>query len=454
MAILLDETHDVGRRSWVASANGHGDSPIQNLPLGIFSVKGDAPRGGVAIGNEVFDLKAACEAKLLSGEAEKAARAASAPTLNELMALGAGPRAALRRQLSALMAEGTAESARARPLAARLLHKAGDCTLHLPAKIGAFTDFFAGIIHAENGGRRRGANPPLSPNYKYVPVAYHSRASTVRPTGVPVRRPGGQRVVDGGKLPTFGPCLKMDFELELGIWIGNGNAWGDPIPVVEAGEHIYGYCMLNDWSARDIQRWESAPLGPFLSKNFGTTVSPWIITPEALAPFRVAQPARPGGDPRPLDYLWDDADQRDGALDLEIEALIHTAGMRERGMPPQRISVSNTRHLYWTVAQMVAHHTCGGCSLEAGDLLGSGTISGPTPENYGSISELSFDGTRDITLASGEIRRWVEDGDDIILRAHGRREGYAAIGFGDCCGRIVTPTTPALRATPPRAGGE
>lgn len=438
MTIPLDETHDAKLKSWVASANGHGEFSIQNLPLAIFSVKGDVPRGGVAIGDEVLDLKSACEAKLFSGEAEKAARAASASTLNELMALGAGPRATLRRQLSALLAEGTAESARAKPLAAKLLHKAGDCTLHLPAKIGAFTDFFAGITHAENGGKRRGANPPLSPNYKYVPVAYHSRASTVRPTGVPVRRPSGQRVVGDEKLPTFGPCLKMDFELEFGIWLGNGNAWGDPIPIANAGEHIYGYCMLNDWSARDIQRWESAPLGPFLSKNFGTTISPWIVTPEALAPFRIAQPARPDGDPKPLDYLWDDTDQRDGALDLDIEVLIHTAGMRAKDMPPQRISVSNTKYLYWTVAQMVAHHACGGCGLEPGDLFGSGTISGPTPENYGSIAELSFDGTRDITLASGEIRRWVEDGDDIILRAHGRREGYAAIGFGDCCGRMVT----------------
>lgn len=437
MAIILDETHDAKRKSWVASANGHGDFPVQNLPLCVFSVRGDTPRGGVAIGDDVFDLKAACAATLFSGDAEKAARAASASTLNDLMALGAVPRAALRKQVSALLAEGTAESTRAKPLATQLLHKAADCTLHLPAKIGAFTDFFAGITHAENGGKRRGANPPLSPNYKYVPVAYHSRASTVRPTGVAVRRPNGQRVMDGDTLPSFGPCLKMDFELEFGIWVGSGNAWGEPIPISKAGEHLYGYCMLNDWSARDIQRWESAPLGPFLSKNFGTTISPWIVTPEALAPFRIAQPARPEGDPRPLDYLWDDADQREGALDLEIAVLIHTEGMRNTGMPPQRLSVSNTQHLYWTVAQMVAHHACGGCNLEPGDLFGSGTISGPTPENYGSIAELSFDGTRDITLASGEIRRWVQDGDDIILRAHGRRDGYAAIGFGDCCARMV-----------------
>ena len=437
MTIPLDETHDVKRKSWLASANGHADFPLQNLPLGIFSVKGDTPRGGVAIGDEVFDLKAACEAKLFSGDAEKAARAASNTTLNDLMAMGAGPRAALRKQLSALLAEGTAESQKAQPLAAKLLHKTAGCTLHLPAKIGAFTDFFAGITHAENGGKRRGSNPPLSPNYKYVPVAYHSRASSVRPTGIAVRRPHGQRVVDGEQLPTFGPCLKMDFELELGIWAGNGNAWGETLPINQAGEHIYGYCMLNDWSARDIQRWESAPLGPFLSKNFGTTISPWMVTPEALAPFRIAQPARPAGDPRPLDYLWDDADQRSGALDLDIEVLIHTAGMRAQGLPPQRISISNTKHLYWTAAQMVAHHTCGGCNLEPGDLFGSGTISGPTPENYGSIAELSFDGTRDLTLASGEVRRWVEDGDDIILRAHGRRAGYATIGFGDCCARMV-----------------
>ncbi len=437
MTTSLDETHDSHRQSWVTSANGHADFPIQNLPLGVFSVRGDTPRGGVAIGEEVFDLKAACDAKLFSGDAEKAARAAGAATLNEVMALGAAPRAALRKQLSALLAGGTAESQRAQPLAARLLHRSADCVLQLPAKIGAFTDFFAGITHAENGGKRRGANPPLSPNYKYVPVAYHSRASTVRPTGVAVRRPNGQRVVDGDKLPTFGPCLKMDFELEFGIWVGNGNAWGEAIPVGKAGEHVYGYCMLNDWSARDIQRWESAPLGPFLSKNFGTTVSPWIVTPEALAPFRIAQPARPDGDPQPLPYLWDETDQRQGALDLEIEVLIHTEGMRTQGLPPQRISVSNTKHLYWTMAQMVAHHTSGGCNLEPGDLFGSGTISGPTPENYGSIAELSFDGTRDITLASGEIRRWVQDGDDIILRAHGWRAGFAAIGFGDCRARMV-----------------
>lgn len=436
MAMQLDETHDGKRKSWVAGAHGHADFPLQNLPLGVFSSKGEgaaAARGGVAIGNDLFDLKAACAAGLFSGAAEKAARAASGPTLNDLMAMGASARAALRKQVFALLAEGGAAQAHA----ATVLHPSADCRMYLPAKIGAFTDFFAGITHAENGGKRRGATPPLSPNYKYVPVAYHSRASTVRPTGVPVRRPNGQRVVDGEKLPTFGPCLKMDFELEFGIWVGAGNAWGEPIPVGKASEHVFGHCMLNDWSARDIQRWESAPLGPFLSKNFGTTISPWIITPEALAPFRIAQPSRPAGDPAPLPYLWDDADQREGQLDLELEVLIETPLMREKGLPPQRIAVSNTKHLYWTIAQMVAHHACGGCSLEPGDIFGSGTISGPTPGNYGSIAELSFDGAKDITLASGEIRRWVMDGDEVILRAHGKRAGYAGIGFGDCRARMI-----------------
>ena len=242
MSIQLDETHDAKRKSWVVSANGNVDFPLQNLPLGVFSKNGDTPSGGVAIGDEIFDLKAACEAKLFSGEAEKAARAASSTTLNELMAMGSGPRAALRKAVFALLAEGGAAQAHS----GKLLHKAADCALHLPAKIGAYTDFFAGITHAENGGKRRGGNPPLNPNYKYVPVAYHSRASTVRPTGVPVKRPNGQRVVDGEKLPTFGPCLKMDFELEFGIWVGPGNDWGSPIPVGKASEHVYGHCMLND----------------------------------------------------------------------------------------------------------------------------------------------------------------------------------------------------------------
>jgi fumarylacetoacetase len=353
------------------------------------------------------------------------------------MALGAAPRRALRREVFALLAEDGAGRARAEPLAARLLHSASACWLHTPATIANFTDFFAGIHHATNGGRRRDPNNPLSLNYKYVPVAYHSRASSVRESNVPVTRPNGQRKLPDEAAPTFGPCRKLDYELELAVWVGPGNRQGEPIPVSSAGEHIFGLGLVNDWSARDIQQWESQPLGPFLGKSFGSTVSPWIVTTEALEPFRVAQPPRPAGDPRPLPHLSDDRDQAAGAFDIALEALILTPQMREKGLPPHRISHSNTTDLYWTLAQLVAHHTSGGCNLKPGDLFGTGTISGPTPEGWGSLSEQSADGTRTLSLSSGETRMFLEDGDEAIFRAHCRRDGFAPIGFGECRARIV-----------------
>ncbi len=435
--MAIDETHDPQSRSWVASAQGHGEFPLQNLPLGVFSIDGNTPRGGIAIGDSIFDIGAALAAGLFAGEAECAAVAASGPTLNPLLALGAAARLALRRRVFALLAAGEPAGAAAQKLAGNILHDAARCTMHLPSRIGAFTDFFAGIHHATNAGLRRNANPPLTPNYKSVPVAYHSRASSVRASGFPVRRPNGQRETAENQ-PEFGSSRKLDFELELGSWIGPGNALGDPVPIARAAEQVAGLCLLNDWSARDIQRWESAPLGPFLAKNFCTTVSPWIVTVEALAPFRIAQPPRPSGDPRPLDYLWHEGDQQNGAFDIELEAWISTAGMRTQNAPPQRIALSNTRHLYWTVAQMVAHHTCGGCNLEAGDLFGSGTISAPDPSGYGSFSELSFDGKQPLTLASGEKRAYLEDGDELTLRAHAGRAGRVSIGFGECKGTVVT----------------
>jgi fumarylacetoacetase len=437
MSTRIDETHDPKRTSWVASAQGHAEFPIQNLPLGVFSVGNGAPRGGVAIGERILDLGAALDAGLFSGEAERAARAAAGASLNPLMALGAGPRAALRKRLSALLAADAPERSRAEVLAGKLLHDAAACRLHLPATIGAFTDFFAGIEHAANGGRRRGQNPPLAPNYKYVPVAYHSRASSIRPSGLPIRRPNGQRLVGTDSTPTFGPCLKLDFELELAVGIGAGNDLGEPIAIGHAAEHVFGLGLVNDWSARDIQRWESAPLGPFLSKNFGSTVSAWVITPEALAPFRIAQPRRPEGDPRPLEYLWDDDDQASGAFDIDLEVSIQSAVMRAKGQPGKRVSVSNTKHLYWTLAQLVAHHTCGGCNLAPGDLFGSGTVSAPDPSGYGSIAELSYDGERPFEIAPGERRSFLEDGDEVVFRAHARRDGFVPIGFGECSGRII-----------------
>jgi fumarylacetoacetase len=434
---VIDETHDPRRESWLASARGHAEFPIQNLPFGILSHQGEGPRGGVAIGDMIFDLKAGLEAELFTGEAARAAEAAAGATLNPLMALGSGPRLALRKRLSALLSADNPERARIEALSARVLHNAADCTMQLPTAIGSYTDFFAGIHHARNGGMRRDPNNPLSPNYKYVPVAYHSRASSVRPSGVPIRRPNGQRKLPTEDMPSYGPCRKLDYELELAVWIGPGNALGEPIPIAQAGDHLFGLGLFNDWSARDIQQWESQPLGPFLGKSFGSTVSPWIITSEALAPFRVAQPARPAGDPRPLPHLWNDADQREGAFDIALEALLLTEGLRAKGLPPHRMSASNTTDLYWTVAQMIAHHSCNGCNLAAGDLFGSGTISGATAAGYGSLMELSNDGTRTITLASGETRSFVENGDEVIFRAHCRKAGCAPIGFGECRARII-----------------
>ena len=433
----IDETHEAGRLSWVESARNHPVFPLQNLPLGIFSSGGDSPRGGIAIGDHIFDLKAALDAGLFSGSAGEAAAAAAGPTLNPLMALGRGSRLALRKRLWALLADGGPDSADARRHAARLLHDAADCTLHLPAAIGGYTDFFAGIYHAINGGRRHNPSRPLQPNYKHVPVAYNSRASSVVVSGTPVRRPNGQRQHPDGDTPIFGPCTKLDFELELGLWIGPGNDLGEPIPIADAGAHIAGFCLLNDWSARDIQRWEMPPLGPFLGKSFCTTISPWVVTPEALAPFRQPQPPRPEGDPRPLPYLWDQADQNNGAFDVKIEALILTKEMRAKHMAPHRLGLSNLSNLYWTVAQMVAHHTCGGCNLRPGDIFGSGTISTPDRSGLGSLTELSDDGKIAIDLPSGETRTYLEDGDEIILRARAERPGFAPIGFGDCRGIIL-----------------
>ena len=434
---MNDDTHAPARRSWVASANGHNDFPIQNLPLGIFSPSDAHPRGGVAIGDAILELATACEAELFHGDARRAAEAASGDSLNRLLALGAGPRRALRAALSELLDADGADRTRVEGLRERLLHRAADCTLHLPARIGDYTDFFAGVHHATNTGRQFRPDSPLLPNYKYVPVAYHGRASSVCASGIPVRRPNGQRKPAREPEPSFGPSRNLDFELELGIWIGPGNALGEPIPIAEAGAHIGGFCLLNDWSARDIQAWEYQPLGPFLAKNFASTISPWIVTPEALEPFRIAQPERPPGDPCPLGYLWDDSDQRSGALDLQLEVLLHTPEMQARGLSPQRLSVSNARHLYWTAAQMVAHHASGGCNLRPGDLFGSGTISAPGADGFGSLLELTEGGRKPITLASGETRRFLEDGDEIVLRARGRREGAAPLGFGDCRAKIL-----------------
>ncbi|MBU3059267.1 fumarylacetoacetase [Pseudomonas indica] len=425
------------RRSWVDSANGHPDFSLANLPLGIFSRPGLTPRGGVAIGDRILDLKAALDAGLFDGTARQAAEAASGDSLNAFFALGAPARRALREALQGLLDADSPQRERLQALGETLLQPMAACRLHLPARIGDYTDFYVGIHHATNVGKLFRPDNPLLPNYKYVPIGYHGRASTIDVSGAAVKRPNGQTLAPGASEPSFGPSKRLDYELELGIWIGEGNARGEAIPIAEAGSHVAGFCLLNDWSARDVQAWEYQPLGPFLSKSFATSVSPWVVTAEALEPFRCAQPPRPEGDPRPLPYLWDERDQQAGALDIELEVLLLTDAMREQGLAPQRIALSNTLNMYWTVAQMVAHHSVNGCSLQPGDLFGSGTLSGERPESFGSLLELTQGGKQPLHLPSGETRTFLEDGDEIILKARCRRDGYPSIGFGECRGRVL-----------------
>src|SRR5215475_10666161 len=327
---MIDETHSGARRSWVTSANGHLDFPIQNLPLGVFAPPGGTARGGVAIGDDILDLAAALELGLFEGLAERAAEAASGTTLNPLFALGREPRVALRHRAGEILDADGGERARIEPLRTRLIHRAADCRLELPAAIGDYTDFFAGIHHATNAGKLFRPDNPLLPNYKYVPIGYHGRASSIAASPAEVRRPNGQRKPATEAVPSFGPSRNLDFELELGVWIGPGNALGAPIPIAEATDHVAGFCLLNDWSARDIQRWEYQPLGPFLGKSFCTSISPWVVTPEALAPFRTAQAARPDGDPAPLPHLFDARDQAIGALAIDLEVLLLTPRSEER----------------------------------------------------------------------------------------------------------------------------
>ncbi|MDH1574510.1 fumarylacetoacetase [Pseudomonas sp. GD03746] len=420
-------------RSWVEHANGHSDFPLQNLPLGIFSRPGETLRCGVAIGDAILDLEAVLAAGLFEGQAKAAVEATRGGALNAFFALGREARVALRERLLALLGEHSEHQA----VLKGALHPASDCQLHLPAKVGDYTDFYVGIQHATNVGKLFRPDNPLLPNYKYVPIGYHGRASTLRPSGTDVRRPKGQTLPAGHTEPSFGPCARLDYELELGIWIARGNEMGQAIPIAEADQHLAGLCLLNDWSARDIQAWEYQPLGPFLSKSFITTLSPWVVTAEALEPFRCAQPARPQGDPQPLPYLLDPRDQASGAFDIELEVLLITERMREQGLPAHRLALSNTLNMYWTVAQLITHHSVNGCQLQPGDLFGSGTLSGASPDAYGSLLETTLGGKQPVELASGEQRKFLEDGDEIILRARCKRDGVASIGFGECRGKII-----------------
>ncbi|WP_419816817.1 fumarylacetoacetase [Glacieibacterium sp.] len=424
---MIDETHDAARTSWVESATGHRDFPIQNLPFGIFSTADRGPRPGVAIGDLILDL--AGIASLLPNTARDALGHAS---LNALFGLASRDRIELRRRLSALLSD-IGQRTEIEPW----LHPACECTMHLPATIGDYTDFYVGIHHANNIGRQFRPDNPLLPNYKWIPIGYHGRASSVRPSGVPVTRPNGQRKAPDDAAPNFGPSRRLDYELELGVWIGQGNDLGAPIPIGEAGEHVVGLCLLNDWSARDFQAWEYQPLGPFLAKNFHTTVSPWVVTSEALAPFRLPQPARPEGDPAPLPYLLDDRDQQHGALAIELSVTLSSAAMRGAGLPPVVLSRGPASNMYWTVAQIVAHHASNGCNLNPGDLLGTGTISAPDKDGFGSLMEISRGGATPLVLPTGESRAFLGDGDELTLMGTASAAGFVSIGFGACAATIL-----------------
>lgn len=433
---MLDETHEPGRRSWIDSANGHEHFPLQNLPIGVFA-HGDAPRGGIAIGDRILDLEACAEAGLFRGKALAAARAACAPALNAFMAMGPESRISLRRRVFALLDAAAPERSRLSRSLDRLIPLAAECTFRLPALVGDYSDFFAGIYHAVNAGRRLRPGSPLSANYKFVPIGYHGRASSLRTSGCNVRRPAGQRLDESSESPVFGPTRQLDYECELAIWLGPGNALGEPIPVAQAARHIVGLGLLNDWSARDLQRWEAQPLGPFLAKSFLTSVSPWVVTLEALEPFRSPQPTRPPGDPRPLPYLWSDDDQARGAFDVQLEVTLTTARMKDAGLSPCTVSRSSALDLYWTVAQLLAHQTSNGCNVNPGDLLGSGTISAADPGGAGCLLELTEGGQRAVQLPGGEQRRYLEAGDEVVMSARCRRPGYTPLGFGELRATIV-----------------
>ena len=428
MRFAIDETHDPALRSWVESANGHADFPVQNLPLGVFCPPGGAARIGVAIGDQILDLAGVSAAGLLPEAASAAARES---VLNGLFGLNGEDRRALRRAISSLLSD-PARQAQIAPM----LHPAADCTMQLPAHIGDYTDFYAGIHHATNAGRQFRPDQPLLPNYKYVPIGYHGRASSVRVSGARLRRPVGQFRLQDAPAPAFGPCRRLDYELEMGVWMGPGNDLGEPIRIADAGSRIAGLCLLNDWSARDVQAWEYQPLGPFLAKNFLTTISPWVITAEALAPFRIAHPARPEGDPAPLPYLLDADDQAQGAFAIELSVAIQSAAMRAAGVAPAVVCQGEARHLYWTLAQLVAHHTSNGCNLSPGDLLGTGTISAPGEAGYGSLLELTLGGKRPFTLPGNEPRGFLEDGDLVVIRGVAKADGFVPIGFGACAGQV------------------
>jgi len=419
-------------RSWVESAEG-SDFPLENLPLGVFRRADGVACIGTAIGDRILDLRATADAGLLTGELVAACRQDS---LNALMAMGREAAGALRAWLMDLLSDAGMRK-RVEPL---LVAQAG-AEMLLPARIGDYTDFYASVYHATNVGRLFRPENPLLPNYKWVPIGYHGRASSIVVSGTEVRRPSGQTKAADAAEPVFGPSRMLDYELEVGFFVGPGNALGTEIPLAEAERHIFGLCLLNDWSARDVQAWEYQPLGPFLAKNFATTISPWVVTMDALRPFRAPAFDRPEKDPAPLPYLDSAEDRARGGFDVTLEVWLRTAQMRRENAAAVRVSRGNLRDLYWTLAQMLTHHASNGCNLQPGDLLATGTVSGASVsgergDSLGCLLEMTRRGTQPLVLPDGETRKFLEDGDEVILRGYCEREGRVRIGFGECRGTI------------------
>ena len=425
----MDVTHDPSRVSWVQGAGAGSDFPAQNLPLGIFSEAKGLRRPGVAIGDYILDLTAAADFLDEDWRGDL-----SQPVLNAWLSRGPSDHRALRHRLFELLTDKRYRD----DLEVSLIGQS-EVRLHVPCLIGDYTDFYVGIHHATNVGKQFRPDNPLLPNYKYVPIGYHGRASSVRASGEPVIRPSGQRKAPDSEVPEYGASRRLDYELELGIWIGRGNELGQPIPIHEASEHIAGYCLLNDWSARDLQAWEYQPLGPFLAKNFLTSVSPWIVSADALLPFRSSMPPRPQGDPSPLPYLDDASDRESGGLSVQLQVTLSTEQMRRNGIEPLVLSRGKAdAAMYWSAAQIVAHHSSNGCNLQPGDLIGTGTLSTGSDEGLGSLLEISRGGKQPVQLPSGEARSFLEDGDEICLTAWCEREGSVRIGLGECVGRVVS----------------
>ncbi len=436
---LLNQTHNPDLTSWVASANvAECDFPIQNLPFAIFRRAGSAEafRGGVAIGDKVLDLAALAALNLFAENLQPALRACSQSQLNDFMAMPQATWSALRLALSQALATGSALQS---SIEATLIAQA-DIEFDLPCKIGDYTDFYTSIHHATTIGSFFRPDNPLLPNYKWLPIGYHGRSSSITISGTDFHRPVGQTKAATADEPTLGPCKRLDYEMEVGIYIGAGNEMGSPINIEQTDQYVFGMCLFNDWSARDIQGWEYQPLGPFLAKNFASTVSPWIITNEALAPFRQAW-QRQKSDPQPLAYLSGQQNSTLGSYDIQLEVSLQTANMRSAQIEGQKITRTSFKHSYWSVAQMVAHHTVNGCNLQAGDFFGSGTQSGPSLDQVGSMMELTSAGKTSFTLENGESRTFLEDGDAIIMSGFCVAEGATRIGFGSVKATILPAKT-------------